>query len=161
MSSSSLGCNEAFVLFDGHQISVDFLEHTQPGISPPIFKTSPVHGAEHICDTGFVSVSILHESSSPSLHHLYLLYAWLCMRIAHCTCVPPGALAGQLCTRMREQRIAKLPLNSVFQILKLITLFTMSSQKVTISNVVNFNAYSLSLQHFEIKKNKHTLFLQK
>ena len=48
MSSSSLEWNEALVLFDGHQISVDFVEHTQSGVSPPIFKTSPVHGAEHI-----------------------------------------------------------------------------------------------------------------
>ena len=74
MSSSSLGWNEALVLFDGHKVSVDFVEHTQPCISPPIFKTSPVHGAEHICDTGFVSMSILHISSSPSLLHLYLLW---------------------------------------------------------------------------------------
>ena len=59
-----------------------------------------------------------------------------------------GALAGQLCTDA-EQRIAKLTLSSVFQILKLITLFTVSSQKVTQSNVVNFNAYSLILQNFE------------
>ena len=47
-----------------------------------------------------------------------------------------GALAGQLCT-MREQRTAKLTLNSVFDILKLIPLFTVSSQKVTLCNVVN------------------------
>ena len=60
MSSSSLGWNEALVLFDGHQVSVDLVEHKQPRISPPIFKTSQVHGAEHIYDTGFVSMSILH-----------------------------------------------------------------------------------------------------
>ena len=65
---------------------------------------------------------------------------------------PPSRGGGRLlvnCVPMREQRIAKLTLNSVFKILKLITLFTVSSQKVTLSNVVNFNAYSLSLQHFE------------
>ena len=44
---------------------------------------------------------------------------------------------------MREQRTAKLTLNSVFNILKLIPLFTVSSQKVTLSNVVNLNAYFL------------------
>ena len=41
------------------------------------------------------------------------------------------------CVSMREQRTAKLTLNSVSEILKLITLFTVSSQKVTLSNVVN------------------------
>ena len=41
------------------------------------------------------------------------------------------------CVPMREQRTAKLTLNSVFKILKLIPLFTVSSQKVTLSNVVN------------------------
>ena len=38
---------------------------------------------------------------------------------------------------MREQRTAKLTLNGVFNIFKLIPLFTLSSQKVTLSNVVN------------------------
>ena len=52
------------------------------------------------------------------------------------------------CVPMREQRTAKLTLNSVFDILKLIPLFTLSSpqrsnQKVTLSNVVNLNAYFL------------------
>ena len=46
-----------------------------------------------------------------------------------------GALAGQLCTDV-EQRTAKITLNSVFDIFKLIALFTVSSQKVTLSNVV-------------------------
>ena len=41
------------------------------------------------------------------------------------------------CLPMREQRTAKLTLNSVSDILKLIPLFTVSSQKVTLSNVVN------------------------
>ena len=41
------------------------------------------------------------------------------------------------CVAMREQRTAKLTLNSVSDILKLIPLFTVSSQKVTFSNVVN------------------------
>ena len=41
------------------------------------------------------------------------------------------------CVPMREQRTAKLTLNSVFDILKLIPLFTWSSQKVTLSNVEN------------------------
>ena len=45
---SSLGWNEALVFFDSHQISVYLVEHTQPGISPPVLKTSPVHGAKHI-----------------------------------------------------------------------------------------------------------------
>ena len=44
---------------------------------------------------------------------------------------------------MREQRTTKLTLNGVFNILKLIPLFTVSSQKVTLSNVVNLNAYFL------------------
>ena len=47
-----------------------------------------------------------------------------------------GALAGQPCTE-REQRTAKLTLSGVFDILKLIPLFTLSSQKVTLSDVVN------------------------
>ena len=38
---------------------------------------------------------------------------------------------------MREQRTANLTLNSVSDILKLISLFTVFSQKVTLSNVVN------------------------
>ena len=52
----------------------------------------------------------------------------------------PGWGGGHLlvnCVPMREQRTTKLTLNSVFDILKLIPLFTISSQKVTISNVVN------------------------
>ena len=55
----------------------------------------------------------------------------------------PGRLLVN-CVPMREQRTAKLTLNSVFDILKLIPLFTVSSQKVTISNVVNLNAYFLT-----------------
>ena len=38
---------------------------------------------------------------------------------------------------MREQRTAKLTLNGVFDILILIPLFTLSSQNVTLSDVVN------------------------
>ena len=38
---------------------------------------------------------------------------------------------------MREQRTTKIFLKSVFDNLKLIPLFTVSSQKVTLSNVVN------------------------
>ena len=38
---------------------------------------------------------------------------------------------------MREQRTVKFTLNGVFDILKLIPLFTLPSQKVTLSNVVN------------------------
>ena len=45
---SFLGLNEVLVFFDSHQISVYLVEHTQPGISPPILKTLPVHGAQHI-----------------------------------------------------------------------------------------------------------------
>ena len=45
-----------------------------------------------------------------------------------------GALAGQPCP-MREQRTAKLTLNGVFDILKLMPIFTLFSQKVTLSNV--------------------------
>ena len=41
------------------------------------------------------------------------------------------------CVPMREQRTTKITLNSAFDILKLIPLFTVSSQKVTLSNVVN------------------------
>ena len=41
------------------------------------------------------------------------------------------------CVALREQSTAKLTLNSVFDILKLIPLFTVSSQKVTLSNEVN------------------------
>ena len=52
------------------------------------------------------------------------------------------------CVPMREQRTAKLTLNSVFDILKLIPLFTVSSQKVTLSNVVNLNAYFLTSANF-------------
>ena len=38
---------------------------------------------------------------------------------------------------MREQRTTKITLNSAFNILKFIPLFTVSSQKVILSNVVN------------------------
>ena len=51
-----------------------------------------------------------------------------------------GGGGGRLlvnCVPMREQRTAKLTLNSVFDVLKLIPLFSVSSQKVTLSNVVN------------------------
>ena len=48
-----------------------------------------------------------------------------------------GALAGHLSVPMRKQMAAKLTLNTVFDILKLIPLFTVSSQKVTLSSVVN------------------------
>ena len=41
------------------------------------------------------------------------------------------------CVPMREQRTIKIILNSAFDILKLIPIFTVSSQKVTLSNVVN------------------------
>ena len=41
------------------------------------------------------------------------------------------------CVPMREQRTAKLTLNCVFDILKLIPLFTVPSQKVNLSSVVN------------------------
>ena len=41
------------------------------------------------------------------------------------------------CVPMRVQRTTKITLNSVFDILKLIPVFTVSSQKVTLSNVVN------------------------
>ena len=49
---------------------------------------------------------------------------------------------------MHEQRTTKITLNSVFDILKLIPLFTVSSKKVTLSNVVNQIAYSLILLQF-------------
>ena len=54
----------------------------------------------------------------------------------------PGALGegGRFlanCVPMCEQRTAKLTLNSVSDILKSIPLFTVSSQKVALSNVVN------------------------
>ena len=42
-----------------------------------------------------------------------------------------------ICVPMRKQMTAKLTLNTVFDILKLIPLFTVSSQKVTLSSVVN------------------------
>ena len=48
----------------------------------------------------------------------------------------PGRLLVN-CVPIREQRTAKLTLNSMSDILKLIPLFTVSSQKVTVSNVVN------------------------
>ena len=38
---------------------------------------------------------------------------------------------------MREQRTAKFTLNGVFDILKLVPLFILSRQNVTLSNVVN------------------------
>ena len=72
----------------------------------------------------------------------------------------PGGGGGHLLVNsvpMREQRTAKLTLNDVFDILKLIPLFTLSSQKVNLSNVVNSNAYSLILQPFV----KHILFSYK
>ena len=47
-----------------------------------------------------------------------------------------GALAGQLCTDARTKDYKNYPKNSVFDILKLIPLLTVSSQKVTLSNVV-------------------------
>ena len=53
----------------------------------------------------------------------------------------PGAPGGGRylvnCVPMREQRTAKLTLNSVSDNLKSIPLFTVSSQKVALSNVVN------------------------
>ena len=49
---------------------------------------------------------------------------------------------------MPEQRTAKLTLNSVSDILNLIPLFTVSSQKVALSIVVNLNAYSLTSATF-------------
>ena len=49
------------------------------------------------------------------------------------------------CVPMREQRTTKITLNSVCDILKLIPLFTVASQKVTLSNVVNLNAYFCNL----------------
>ena len=48
------------------------------------------------------------------------------------------------CVPKREQRTAKLTLNSVFDILN----FTVASQKITLSNVVNYNAYSLTSATF-------------
>ena len=42
------------------------------------------------------------------------------------------------------QTTAKLTLKSVFAILKLKSLFTVSGQKVTISNVANYKTYSLN-----------------
>ena len=52
------------------------------------------------------------------------------------------------CVLMREQRTAKLTLNSVLDILKLIPLFTVPSEKVALSSVVNKNAYSLTSATF-------------
>ena len=55
---------------------------------------------------------------------------------------------------MREQRTAKLTLNSVFNILKLIPLFTVSSQKATLSNAVIKTHTLILLQPFpEVVKN--------
>ena len=48
------------------------------------------------------------------------------------------------CVPIREQSSAKLTLNNVFVILKLIPLFTESGQKVTLSNVANYKTYSLT-----------------
>ena len=64
------------------------------------------------------------------------------------------------CVPMREQRTAKLTLSSLFDILKLIPLFTEASQKVTLSNIVNYNAFSLTSATFCKICKKHTLFLQ-
>ena len=56
----------------------------------------------------------------------------------------------------------KLTLNSLFDILKLILLFAVASQKLTLSNVLNYNAFSLDSATFcTICKKTHTLFLQK
>ena len=63
------------------------------------------------------------------------------------------------CVPMREQRIAKLTQNSVFDILKLIPLFTVANQKITISNEVNYNAYSLTSATI-CKRQKKYPFLQ-
>ena len=52
------------------------------------------------------------------------------------------------CVPMREQRTAKLTLKSVFDILKLTTFFLVSSQKVTLSDEVNLNAYSFTSATF-------------
>ena len=74
-----------------------------------------------------------------------------------------GSQGGRLLVNrvpMREQRAAKLTLNGVFDILKLVPLFTLSGQKVTLSNVVNYNAYSLILQPF-VKFVKHIPFSYK
>ena len=64
------------------------------------------------------------------------------------------------CVPMREQRTAKLTLNNVFDILKLIPLFTVSSQKATLSNVVIKRHTLLLLQPFPKFVKKRTLFLQ-
>ena len=76
-------------------------------------------------------------------------------------CLPLGE--GWLlvnCVPMREQRTVKLTLNSVFDILKLIPFFTVSSQKATLSNVVIKRHTHLLLQPFPKFVKKHTLFLQ-
>ena len=52
-------------------------------------------------------------------------------------CCTHGARLVVNCVPIRAQRTAKLTLNSVFDILKLITLFTVSSHKVTLFNEVN------------------------
>ena len=60
-------------------------------------------------------------------------------------CDPPGggggggggALAGKPYTDACSKDRKTYPLNGVFYILKLIPLFTLSSQKVPLSNVVN------------------------
>ena len=49
---------------------------------------------------------------------------------------------------IRKQRTANLNLNSVFAILKLITLLTMFDQKITLSNVVNYKTYSFTTAVF-------------
>ena len=79
---------------------------------------------------------------------------------------PSGSRAGGgggllvNCVPMREQRTAKVTLNSVFDVLKLIPLFTVSSQKVTLSNVVNLNAHFLTSAAF-CKICKNTPFSNK
>ena len=55
------------------------------------------------------------------------------------------------CVPVREQRTAKLTLNSVSDILKLIPLFTVSSQKVTLSNLVIKKRSTLLLRQTFVK----------
>ena len=66
----------------------------------------------------------------------------------HYTQINSGGRLLVNCVPMREQRTAKLTLNSVFNILKLIPLFTVSSKKVTLSYVIDLNAYSLTSATF-------------
>ena len=63
-------------------------------------------------------------------------------------CCTHGARLLVNCVPMRAQRTAKLTLNSVFDILKLIPLFTVSSHKVTLFNEVNKSPTLLLLQTF-------------